>query len=172
MQEVVHQVRVDCRRGRRPAGSSGASASWIAPAELADRLRQPAGEVRHLHPRAGSPAPAALACACTGSSFSTCCHSKLTLAAGHVEALAVLPGAVEQAAASPPRTTSRALDLERRGLDRERAVVLRDQLLADAPGAVAHDALGQRRLARLRSGSPGTATTQCVAYHIGGSPGQ
>src|SRR5437764_14597867 len=63
------------------------------------------------------------------------------LAARGVEALAVLPGRVEQA----PRHLRhhvRTLDLERRRLDRERTVVALDQLLADAPRAVADDALG------------------------------
>jgi len=41
------------------------------------------------------------------------------------------------------------LDLERSRLDGEGAVVLLDQLVADTPRPVAHDALGHRRLARL-----------------------
>src|SRR5439155_8384728 len=58
-----------------------------------------------------------------------------------VEALAVLPGDVEQAPRHL-RTDVRILDLEGRRLDRERAAVFRDQLLVDPPGAVADDALG------------------------------
>ena len=114
--------------------------------ELADRLRQQPREVGHLHPprdlRLGERASGVLLVWITGSSFSTCCHSKLTSSIRHVEALAVLPGRVEQAARHLGDDV-RALDLERRGLDGERAVVLRDQLLADAARAVADDALGR-----------------------------
>ena len=91
-------------------------------------------------------------------------------AAGHVEALAILPGGVEQAARHLGDDIG-VLDLERRRLDGERAVVLRDQLLADPARAVADDALatpacpGVLRIARH-------GLTQCVAYHIGGRPGQ
>ena len=79
------------------------------------------------------------------------------LAAGHVEALAVLPGRVEQAARHLGDHV-RIPDLERRRLDGERAVVSLDQFLADAAGAVADDALGVLARAVARHG-----LTQCVA---------
>src|SRR5581483_2811048 len=70
------------------------------------------------------------------------------LRAGDVEALAVLAGDVEQTARDLGDHVA-AGDLERRRLDRERAVVTLDQLLADAARTVADDALGQGDAARL-----------------------
>ena len=63
------------------------------------------------------------------------------LAAVGVEALAVLPGGVEQAAGDLGDDVG-VLDRERGRLDGERAAVAADQLLADPARAVADDALG------------------------------
>src|SRR5688572_18766174 len=60
-------------------------------------------------------------------------------AAVRVEALAVLPRDVVQTPRHL-RDDIAVLDLERRRLDREGVVVLRDQLVALPPGAVADDA--------------------------------
>src|SRR5262249_18523192 len=72
------------------------------------------------------------------------------LAAGCIEALAVLPRGVEQA----PRHFGHdvaVFDLEGGRFEGERAVVTLNQIVADAAGAVADDALGmlpQERKAR------------------------
>src|SRR5207248_2679057 len=63
------------------------------------------------------------------------------LVAVAVEALTVLAGDVEQAARHLGADIAVA-QLERRGLDGERAAVFRNQLLIDAAGTVADDALG------------------------------
>jgi len=63
------------------------------------------------------------------------------LAAVGVEALAVLPGRVEQAASHLGADVA-VLEFERGRLDRERAAVLGDQGFVDPPRAVAYDVLG------------------------------
>ena len=77
----------------------------------------------------------------TGSSFSTCCHSKLFLLPVGVEAFPILPGDVEQAAGHLGGDVG-ILDRERGRLDGKRAAVTADQLLADPARAVADDVLG------------------------------
>src|SRR5262249_26341479 len=61
--------------------------------------------------------------------------------AGRVEALAILPGNVEQASRHF-RTHVAVAQFKRRRFNGERAAVFRDQLLLDLPGAMADDALG------------------------------
>src|SRR5262249_9861501 len=81
-----------------------------------------------------------------------------------IEALAVLPGRIEETP-SHLGADVRVAHLERSRLDRERATVLRDQLLADAAGAVAHDALGLSRLAGLRQDRQARADAVCGIVH-------
>ena len=76
----------------------------------------------------------------TGSSFSTCCHSKTDFEP-YVEALAVLAGGRRTDCASLRRTRP-SRELERRGLDRERDSRTSGSGLVDAPGAVTDDVLG------------------------------
>ena len=117
--------------------------------EPADRLRQQAGVVGHLHPLRNLRLRQPLGVDHRVFALDLLPLEAL-LAAGDVEALAVLPGRVEQAARHLGDHVGIA-DLERRRLDGERAVVAADQLLADAARAVADDALGV-----LAQRAPGT----------------
>ena len=155
-QEVVDQVRV------RAAVAAALQERQVLGVvnrrrlrEPADRLRQQVREVRHLHalgnlrlgsgfagvPWCGSPAPRPRPAATRTTS--SCRRRRSSRGTA---------GPCRTGCASPRRTTSESLHLECRGLDGERAAVLRDQLLADPARAVADDVLGRAS----PSGSPGT----------------
>ncbi len=121
------------------------SASWMADGwrEPADRLGQQLGVVGHLDPLGDLGLGQRMLRRALGVDDRIFVLDLLPLeallAAVGVEALAVLPGDVEQAAGHLGDDV-RVLDRERGRLDGERAAVLGDQLLADPARAVADDA--------------------------------
>ena len=117
--------------------------------EAADRLRQETGVVGDFHPLGHLRLRQPLGVDHWVFALDLLPLEAL-LAARSVEALAVLPGRVEQAARHLGDHVGIA-DLERRRLEGERAAVAADQLLADAARAVADHALGV-----LAQDAPGT----------------
>ena len=106
-----------------------------------------------------------LAVCSTCGSCSISGHSNGLLRAVDVDALAILAGHVEQRAVDARRQVA-VLELDVRGLDGERRAVCLISSLRIVPEPK------QETYSAVAFVSASIGPTQCVAYHIGGRPGQ